>query len=319
MEKWYVIMKGLIKAVFPFLGSTKPQSTGGTSDSLYCYSTWLRHLILANNGGMIGIPAEVAELGPGDSLGTGIAALLSGSKKYYALDVYKYWDEAYNLRIFDELVLLFRNRTAVAGPETFPKLTPHLDSYAFPSYLLTDEIMSQSLAENRLTEIRAEIAKPALSNNYIHYFIPWNDPAVIKNDSLDFVYSQSVLQYIDMTTTYSAMQGWLKKGGCMAHVVDMSSLGITKTWNGHWTFSQLEWDLYSYGKKITIKRATLSDHLKYAQQYGFEVLKVIPYTKPNTLIKEQLADEFKQLNVSDLETEIAYIFSKKISNVSQGY
>ena len=56
----------------------------------------------------------VAELGPGDSLGTGIAALLSGVEKYYALDVKPYFNNAINLEMFDRLLELFQRRAAAA-------------------------------------------------------------------------------------------------------------------------------------------------------------------------------------------------------------
>ena len=81
--------------------------TGGTSDSKYCYSVWLRHLVKLNEAGSTDIPKRILELGPGDSLGVGLAALLSGSDQYTALDVHKYSDIKSNLKIFDELIDLF--------------------------------------------------------------------------------------------------------------------------------------------------------------------------------------------------------------------
>lgn len=240
----------------------------------------------------------------------GIAALLSGSEKYFALDVYKYWDPAYNLRIFDELVVLFRNRASLAREDTFPKLLPLLDNYAFPADILTDEILHYSLSEKRLGEIRKELIDPAATNGYIQYFIPWN-PGVIKKESIDFIFSQSVLQYVDMKSTYQAMYDWLKPRGAMAHAIDFSSLGITKAWNGHWIFSALEWKLYSYGKKNFLNRASMSEHLSYHAQNNFEILKVIPYKKENTLHFNELAKEYKQLSQDDLGTHAGYILSIK--------
>ena len=64
------------------------EPTGGTSSARYCYSVWLRHLVMAYDSGLLQRPpATVAELGPGDSIGIGLAALLSGARKYHALDV----------------------------------------------------------------------------------------------------------------------------------------------------------------------------------------------------------------------------------------
>ena len=50
------------------------QNTGGTDSVRYCYSVWLRHLVLAYENGYKKIPERVAELGPGDSLGIGLSA-----------------------------------------------------------------------------------------------------------------------------------------------------------------------------------------------------------------------------------------------------
>ena len=47
-------------------------STGGTDSARYCYSVWLRHLVLGTRSAAVkSIPRVVAELGPGDSIGIG--------------------------------------------------------------------------------------------------------------------------------------------------------------------------------------------------------------------------------------------------------
>ena len=62
-EKLIRIIKGLIKAAIPISKLHIPAQTGGTTDSRYCYTTWLRHLILLNKKQQ-GIPVSIAELGP---------------------------------------------------------------------------------------------------------------------------------------------------------------------------------------------------------------------------------------------------------------
>jgi hypothetical protein len=62
------------------------------------------------------MPESVAEFGPGDSLGVGLAALLSGSNRYSALDVHRDGSTERTLRIFDELVALFRGTRSKTQP-----------------------------------------------------------------------------------------------------------------------------------------------------------------------------------------------------------
>jgi len=54
-------------------------ATGGSDSSRYCYSVWLRHLRTLDSHGFRVKGAHVGELGPGDSIGIGLASLLSGA------------------------------------------------------------------------------------------------------------------------------------------------------------------------------------------------------------------------------------------------
>ena len=75
----------------------------------------------------------VAELGPGDSLGIGLAALLSSAQRYVALDVVRYAANTRNLQIFEELIALFRDRAPIPDEAEFPLVRPRLLSYTFPA------------------------------------------------------------------------------------------------------------------------------------------------------------------------------------------
>jgi hypothetical protein len=84
------------------------KESGGTDSSRYCYSVWLRHLSIAHEVGLSTRPNSIAELGPGNSLGTGLAGLITGAQRYYAFDVVKHSKLEKNLKILDELGELFR-------------------------------------------------------------------------------------------------------------------------------------------------------------------------------------------------------------------
>src|SRR3954471_22067499 len=83
------------------------KGTGSTSSARYCYEVWFKHLVLLWAHGMRSIPQSLAELGPGNSLGVGLAAMLCGVDRYVALDVVNYSNPRVNLAVFDELVDLF--------------------------------------------------------------------------------------------------------------------------------------------------------------------------------------------------------------------
>jgi hypothetical protein len=61
---------------------------------------------------MRSMPQTLAEPGPGDSLGVGLAALLSGISNYYALDIVRFSSPERNSKVFEELVSLFKARAA---------------------------------------------------------------------------------------------------------------------------------------------------------------------------------------------------------------
>lgn len=311
-EKIIPLAKGILKH-FPFIKNLLAKKTGGTIESRYCYSVWMRHLInlgTADND----IPKVVAELGPGDSLGIGLAALLSGCKKLYAFDVIKYWDSERNLIIFDELVELFKQRAAIPDQTEYALVKPDLENYNFPSDLLSEAWLQEALSTNRLSQIRKEIADAENpENNFIQVQIPWNDSAILKNNSVDFIYSQAVLQHIeDLEGTYTAMKKWLKPLGIMSHTIDFKSMGTTQTWNGHWTYNDLEWKIVRGGKSFLINRHPCSYHLNLHQDNGFQIMKTQDDRSANTLMPYKLAKRFRHLKDNDLTTSGIYVLSQKV-------
>ena len=90
---------------------TKRQREG--SSARYCYAVWLRHLVVAHRHGLNFQPRIVVELGPGASLGVGLAALIAGAETYYACDAVRHANTDRNLELFDEIVALFRRREAI--------------------------------------------------------------------------------------------------------------------------------------------------------------------------------------------------------------
>ena len=104
---------------------SKLKGTGGTVSSRYCYSVWLRHLVMLEQSTGRTSFETIAELGPGDSLGIGLAGMLTGSNHYHAFDIIKFASVKQNLKIFDELVELFRNREPIPAFKHLEYLLRH--------------------------------------------------------------------------------------------------------------------------------------------------------------------------------------------------
>jgi SAM-dependent methyltransferase len=310
------IIVGLLKR-YEILRKLLPLHTGGTNSSRYCYSVWLRHLIKLNTGDTVFLPASVAELGPGDSLGIGIAALLSGVEEYLTLDIQKYWNPGQNVRMLRDLLALFEKEEPIPDEKEFPNVFPRLDDYSFPSSVLSDDRLKLSLAPDRIEAIRKELMNPDGADNImIKYFIPWSNPNVICENSIDLILSQAVLEHIDdLKNTYQAMRAWLKDGGVMSHVIDFKSHGFTKSWNGHWTLSKFEWKLIRGGRVYAINREPFSIHIKFMNEFGFKITTKELRKLPSKITINQLSESFSQLSHEDISVSGMYVIAKKEKSI----
>ena len=312
-ETFVPLLKG---AISKFLGYKKklPVATGGTINSRYCYTVWLRHLIHASNSGYQIEGSTVAELGPGDSLGTGLAALLCGCRHYYALDIFKYWDAQRNVVIFDELVELLRQKTDLPGDTEFPRTTPRLDDYSFPSHILHEELLQESLSAERINKIRIELVNSENSkvNEFFNSYVPWDDGSIMEKGSVDLFFSQAVLQSVnDPDATYASMRSWLKTGGIMSHSIDFSSVGLTKSWNGHWTFTDKEWEIIKNKTVIPLNRASLGDHLTLLNKYDLQLTQKITYAGDAGFNETDLAKRFRDMTMESRSTRGAFLQAVK--------
>ncbi len=151
------VVRGMLTYV-PGSGLREDEHTGGHhADAEYFYEIWIKHLTIAVASGMPGVPRVVAELGPGDAIGCGLAALLSGAQTYYALDATPFTRVEDNLPLFDALVELFRRR-APRHSRGWPDYDAQLDAGLFPSSILTRERMDWCLHPERIAQIRGAIA-----------------------------------------------------------------------------------------------------------------------------------------------------------------
>lgn len=291
--------------------------TGGTNSARYCYSIWLRHLVMAGKNGLNTNPDAVAELGPGDSLGIGLAALISGCRKYFALDVVEFADAAKNAAIFEELVQLFRRRTPIPGKDEFPEAKPYLDTYDFPLGILDESRLAHAMEESRLESIRRSIRSPGDKESVIQYRVPWQAESVIGKGEVDMLYSQAVLEHIDdLKGAYKAMRLWLKDDAFMSHQIDFKCHGTAAEWNGHWRYPDFIWRLVRGSRPYLLNRAPHSQHIAILKEEGFRMVCDQPVTTASGYGVHELASRFRTISSDDLVTSGAFIQAVKDPDLS---
>lgn len=283
------------------------RGTGGTCSARYCYTVWLRHLVKAAAAGIPTMQSCVAELGPGESLGVGLAALLSGAGRYVALDAKAHASREQNLEIFDQVVELFCRRAPIPDDVEFPLVRPKLHDYRFPSQILSDDRLSSSLSDSRIENIRAAILGRPSGDISLDYRAPWTDPSVVVAGSIDFLFSQAVLEHVDdLERTYKAMRAWVKPNGFVSHSIDFTSHETTRSWNGHWTLNDPAWKIVRGTRPYFINREPLSRHLALLSKNGFTLLNVDKQQAPVDPAL-RLARRFREMDRLDVSTRGAFV------------
>lgn len=284
------------------------QRTGGTDSARYCYSVWLRHLVMAKRNGLNAHPEVVAELGPGDSLGIGVAALLSGCERYFAFDLVEFANQKRNLQVFSELIRLFQERAPIPDEAEFPKVKPVLSSYAFPSDILDENRLEQALAKPRLERIRRSLEEINGVDSLVQYRAPWQRTNALESNSVDMIFSQAVLEHIDdLGGTYEAMRAWLKPTGFVSHQIDFKCHGTATEWNGHFRYGDFMWRIIRGRRPYLLNRAPHSTHVGALAKHGYEIVCNQTIRAPSRLQRHELAPKFRGLSEDDLTTSGAFI------------
>ena len=285
-------------------GGVSIRGTGGTDSARYCYTIWLRHLSILYKNGFTKIPNTIAELGPGDSIGTGLAGLLSGSKKFYALDVVEHTDIKKNISVFDELVTLFANHSALPDDNEFPRVLPRLTSYNFPSEIFADNNLENFLDKSRIQSLRNELVDIKKQKNSIKYMCPWNDPKIIESDSVDVVFSQAVLEHVRHDEFESTMQECfrlLKSDGLMSHEIDFKDHLGGGLNNMRFSTKMWEKDWFAAGSGFYTNRLRMPEIISICEKVGFlvEVRNFVCWDV-SQIKRKHLAKEFNNLTDYDL-------------------
>ena len=307
------VTKGLLTYIPGLYNMFAKNKTGGTDSASYCYGVWLKHLTMLWENNMRVMPDTILEPGPGDSLGIGLAALLSGVKNYYALDVVNYINVERNLAIFDELVELFKRR-AQRPTKGWPDFDKYLDANLFPSHILTEERLAASLAPERIASIRNALLNMNVESQdvTIKYVVPWGDPEVIARDSVDLILSHSVLEHVtDLESTYKAFASWLKPHGWMSHQIDFTAHYLTNQWNGHWAYSETLWKVVVGKRPYLLNRQPCSTHSTLIEKNGFEIVcQLKKNDKPGGIKRSDLAVSWQDMSEDDFTCSGTFVQAK---------
>ncbi len=302
----------------PFIGDKFTRGTGGTDSARYCYSVWLRHVVKAREAGVWNAPRRIAELGPGDSLGIGLTALLTGAEQYFAFDVVEHASNQQNLAIFDELVELVRSRADIPGEDEFPLVKPYLDDYGFPADVLSAEHIAACLSAERVARIRTALETLGQADDdgsTIRYVVPWMDTPdahheLLREQSVDMICSQAVLEHVDdLAEAYLAMRAWLHKDGFISHQIDFKCHGTALDWDGHWAVPAFIWKIMRGARPYLINRQPCSEHVRLLGNNRFGIKIRNPIQTDSTLSRARLATEFRAMSDSDLNTSGLYVLA----------
>lgn len=255
--------------------------------------------------------SHIAELGPGDSFGTGIAALFSGCKTYTAIDAVQHFNTEANLAALHDIHELFQQEHPIPGPDEFPLVKPLLATYAFPGFLIPN-------SKNFSIEYKERITQFLKNFNHASSLISFLPAHSISDHNsaskFDLIFSQAVLEHVDdLPLTYAMCNKWLKPGGLMSHTIDFKCHGVSNEWNGHWTYSPFLWRVLLGRRAYFINRMPLSYHLKQLDMQGFDIILLEKFHQPSIVTRDDLAKEFLSLTEEDLQTSGVYILAKKRS------
>jgi hypothetical protein len=239
---------------------------------------------MARQNGLGAVPDTVVEIGPGNSIGVGLAALLSGTNRYIAFDSVRHTDLKQDERVLDELVILFQAH-------------------------------HQEVSPARLEAIRGAIASQQPYHGIsIAYVAPWDgmSSGPLSPESVDMICSHVVMEYVrDVEATYALFATWLKPGGVVSHQIDFSSHKLTRHWNGQWAYSAKTWRFLEGTRPIRLNRQAHSAHLNGLKQHGLHLVCDIRTIDKSGILRGELAPEFANVTDEDLVTRAAFMQALK--------
>lgn len=218
----------------------------------------------------------IGEIGPGDTLGVGICAILDGFKQYFALDIIHHSNSVKNIEALNEIIKLFPT----------------------------------SIEQSKL--LKNELERLEDNNSIFKYYVPWNDESIIAENSLDLIISNAVLEHVpSIDNIYKIMFKWIKPGGYMSHIIDYGAHEFSDNWQEHLYLNETYWKFLLHGRLYPINRLPHSMHVKRICEAGFELVLDLRI-KDRRIDRKKIDNSIKALfNDDDLNTRSGHIIAKK--------
>ena len=253
------MVKGSLSFAVPRFRSTYGKPLLDSSNAEFCYSVFLRHASYLPGP----VAGSVAELGPGGSIGVGLAALIAGADSYTALDSHWHMDVDRTLQVFERLVALFRARTPI------PAEGPHATTFPPPHRWGFPDTVTPRLDPAWLSNIERAIRT---GGHPVHIAVPWETTQTIAPASVDWLFSHSCLEHIDrIGEALDATHRWLRPGALATHEIDHRSHNLGATWDSHWGMSPAVWHLLRGRRHYLINRRPHSFYIERQRTLGFVV------------------------------------------------
>jgi len=309
-------MLGGLKSLLP--ARSKYSMRSSVVDARYGYALWLRHVLALSEEDISGPFASVVELGPGNSVATGVCVVLSGADSYTGIDVLDHLARDQAERVFEETVQLFQEKAPIPGNDSYPNLCPRPNSLSFPASALHAFAPHDEARTSHADTLRDDIArivKGESAGKHLRYVSSWS-PSSVPAGSVDLIFSQAVLEEIphqsgdsSLRAAFATMKDWLRPGGVASHQIDLGMYGHTP-WNIHWTWTDLTWKLVRGRRDNFVNREPLSTYLSLAESVGLEIV-AVGITESKGVLDSALRSRFRRLSAMDRTASGAHLLLRR--------
>jgi len=230
----------------------------------FCYTLWLSILSTFDENGIKPYFEKIGELGSGGSVGVGICALLTGTKKFFALAFKNNFVKDSNLKLLDEIFVLLKNKTPI--PNHFKQLNIQISNNDFPSHLISPRFNEN----NFIAELRNEINSDCLCSKYLNILYEWHKKPPL---NLDLVFSRAVMEHVnEPDQVYKHIANHQKSGAYTFHDIEFHSHGITKNINGHLNINKWVWKIISGNRSYYLNRWMFLDHIHALESLNIKII-----------------------------------------------